>query len=113
MLDKTRRYCYTLDLVDDPQLIAAYERWHTQVWPEVLFSIQSSGIEEMEIYRYGNRLMMIMQVDAQYSHERKAALDLANEKVQEWEALMWKYQQGLPGAKEGEKWVLMNKIFEL
>jgi L-rhamnose mutarotase len=113
MLDKTRRYCYTLDLVDDPQLIAAYERWHTQVWPEVLSSIQSAGIEEMEIYRYGNRLMMIMQVDAQYSPERKAALDLANEKVQEWEALMWKYQQPLPGAKEGGKWVLMNKIFEL
>jgi L-rhamnose mutarotase len=107
------RYCFTLDLIDDPKLIAEYEHWHTQVWAEVLSSMKSAGIEEMEIYRFGNRLMMIMQVDSQYSHGRKAALDLENEKVQEWEALMWKYQQAVPGAKPGEKWVLMNKIFEL
>jgi L-rhamnose mutarotase len=107
------RYCYALDLVDDPELIAEYEHWHTQVWPEVLLSIKSAGIEEMEIYRYGNRLMMIMQVNSQYSAERKGEMDLVNEKVQEWEVLMWKYQQAMPGAREGEKWVMMNKIFEL
>lgn len=113
MQPKTRRYCYALDLVDDTQLIAEYERLHAQVWPEVLLSMKSAGIEKMEIYRYENRLMMIMQVGSQYSAERKAGMDLSNEKVQEWEALMWKYQQAMPGAKEGEKWVMMNKIFEL
>jgi L-rhamnose mutarotase len=106
------KYCLTLDLVDDPELIREYENWHRNVWPEVISNIKSAGIDKMEIYRYQNRLMMIMQVNADYTHERKEALDLANEKVQEWEALMWKYQQALPGAKQGEKWVIMNKIFE-
>jgi L-rhamnose mutarotase len=26
---------------------------------------------------------------------------------------MWKYQQALPMAKPGEKWLLMDKIFDL
>jgi L-rhamnose mutarotase len=107
------KYCLTLDLVDDPELIREYENWHTNVWPEVISNIKAAGIDKMEIYRYQNRLMMIMQVNPEYTHERKQALDLANEKVQEWEALMWKYQQAVPGAKPGEKWVMMEKIFEL
>jgi L-rhamnose mutarotase len=107
------RYCLTLDLVNDPELIREYENWHTNVWPEVIANIKTAGIEKMEIYRYQNRLMMIMQVSPEYTHDRKQALDLANEQVQEWEALMWKYQQALPGAKPGEKWVMMDKIFEL
>jgi L-rhamnose mutarotase len=40
-------------------------------------------------------------------------MDQQNEKVQAWEELMWKYQKAVPGANAGEKWVIMNKIFEL
>lgn len=107
------RYCLTLDLKDDPALITEYERLHKNVWPEIIESISSSGIEKMEVYRFGNRLFMIMEVSDQFSFDQKAAADKANEKVQEWENLMWKYQQALPDAKAGEKWVLMDKIFEL
>ncbi len=109
------RHCFALDLKDDPNLIADYERWHAPggVWPEILESIQSAGIEALEIYRTGNRLFMIMEVNEDFSFEKKAASDAANPKVQEWEALMWKFQQQLPWAKEGEKWVLMKKIFEM
>jgi len=106
-------YCFTLDLIDDPALIEEYEAWHRNVWPEVMANIRAAGIEAMEIYRYGNRLMMIIQVNTEYSAERKNELDLANEKVQEWEQLMWTYQKPVPGAKPGEKWVQMKKIFEL
>ena len=56
---------------------------------------------------------MIMETTWDFSFEKKAAMDAANPKVHEWENLMWKYQQALPSAKPGEKWVLMNKIFEL
>lgn len=108
-----RKLCFALDLVDDQQLIAEYEDWHKEIWPEIRTSILSAGIDQMEIYRYKNRLMMIMEVNYTFSSERKNELDLANEKVQEWEKLMWKYQQPIPGSLEGEKWVLMNKIFEL
>jgi L-rhamnose mutarotase len=107
------RYCLTLDLIDDPELITAYEEIHQQIWPEIYISIKEAGIEAMEIYRLSNRLFMIMEVNDSFSFEKKSAMDAANEKVQEWERLMWKYQQALPGAKPGEKWMLMNKIFEL
>ncbi len=109
----TQRYCLALDLVNDPQLIGEYEAYHREVWPEIKKSITDSGITAMEIYRAGNRLFMIMETDASFSFERKGAMDATNPKVQEWEQLMWKYQQAIPVAKEGEKWVLMDRIFSL
>ena len=107
------RYCLTLDLKDDAELISEYERFHADVWPEIKESILSSGIESMEIYRFSNRLCMIMDVNDDFSFERKSAADADNLTVQEWEQLMWKFQQPVKGAKPGEKWVMMNKIFEL
>jgi L-rhamnose mutarotase len=108
-----KRYCLTVDLNDDAALIAEYEAYHKAVWPEILQSIKDSGITNMEIYRLSNRMFMIMEVDDSFSFEKKAAMDTGNAKVQEWEALMWKYQQALPMAKPGEKWMLMEKIFQL
>lgn len=107
------RYCLTVDLINDPQLIAEYEAHHERIWPEIQASIKDLGINSMEIYRYENRLFMIMETTASFSFEAKAAADASNEKVQEWEALMWNYQQALPTAKKGEKWMLMKKIFDL
>ncbi len=108
-------YCLALDLVNDPQLIAEYEHWHkTQNFrPEIKESIHNSGITNMEIYRTGNRLFMIMETDETFSFQRKAEMDAANPKVQDWEQFVWRFQQSMPWAKEGEKWVLMDKIFQL
>lgn len=108
-----KRYCLALDLIDDPTLIAEYEKYHEHSWPENLQAIKDAGIEVMEIYRTGNRMFMIMETQNDFSFEAKAEKDKANPKVQEWEQLMWKYQQALPHAKPGEKWMVMNKIFEL
>lgn len=107
------RYCLTLDLKDDAKLIAEYEAWHQKVWPEIIQSIRQSGIENMQIYRFSNRMFMIMDVNDDFSFEKKAAADENNLRVEEWEDLMWNYQQPVPGTKPGEKWVLMNNIFEL
>jgi L-rhamnose mutarotase len=107
-----KRYCLALDLADDPLLIKEYEDYHKAVWPGVLRSIHDAGIELMQIYRAGNRLFMIMDTNDLFSFEDKAAADVANEEVQRWERLMWKYQQSIPVAKPGEKWVVMGKIFE-
>jgi L-rhamnose mutarotase len=109
----SKQYYLTLDLKADDQLIAEYEKMHKAVWPEIIDSIKTSGILNMEIYRTGNRLFMIMEVSDDFSFEQKAAMDAGNEKVQEWETLMWKYQQAVPGAKPGEKWMMMDKIFQL
>lgn len=108
-----KRYALAVDLINDPELIRVYEEWHRNVWPEILDSIRSAGIEQMEIYRLQNRLFMIMEVNEQFSFEAKARADAENEKVQEWENLMWNFQQSLPFAKPGEKWVLMEQIFSL
>lgn len=108
-----KRYCLTLDLKDDPDLIREYEEHHKAVWPEIIQSIKEAGIEAMEIYRFGTRLFMMMEVHDEFNFGQKTEADEKNPKVQEWEALMWKYQQPLKAAKPGEKWMLMNKIFEV
>ena len=110
-----KRYCLALDLKPDPALISEYEYWHKNenAWPEIKASINGADITNMEIYRISNRLFMIMDTDDTFDFARKAAMDAANPIVQEWEHLMWKFQQPLPFAKENEKWVLMDKIFQL
>ena len=108
-----KRYSLTLDLKNDPDLVQQYEEHHKKVWPEIVNSIREVGIENMQIYRYGTRLFMIMEVDDNFSFEKKQEADAKNERVQEWEALMWKYQESIPGSAPGEKWKLMHKIFDL
>ncbi|HEY0299253.1 MAG TPA: L-rhamnose mutarotase [Arachidicoccus sp.] len=108
-----KRYTLALDLKDDEQLIKEYEEYHKNIWAEIKESILQSGIADMQIFRTGNRLFMLMEVSEDFSFERKSEADAANPKVQQWESLMWKFQQPLPWAKDGQKWVLMEKIFEL
>ena len=112
-MKNTQRYCLALDLKDDPSLITEYEDYHKAIWPEIEKSIKESGIESMQIYRTGNRLFMIMEVNESFSFDDKSAADAVNPIVQKWEELMWKFQQPLPWAKPGEKWILMNQIFQL
>ena len=108
-----KRYCLALDLKDDEELVAEYKQYHAAVWPEIKASIVGAGITEMEIYLLGRRLFMVMEVDDSFSFEAKAAADLANPKVQEWETLMWSFQKALPHAAPGQKWLPMGQIFDL
>lgn len=108
-----RRFCLSLDLKHHPALIAQYREYHQKIWPEITESIRNSGIVDMEIYLLGTRMFMIMEVNESFSFEKKAKADRQNPKVQEWEELMWKFQQALPQAKPGEKWLMMERIFKL
>lgn len=108
-----KKFCLALDLIDNLELIAEYEKYHQNVWPEIKQSILNSGIKNMEIYRVQNRLFMIVEADENFSFEAKNEADKSNPKVQEWEELMWKFQQQLPNSKPGEKWQLMDKVFSL
>lgn len=109
------RYYYALDLRDDAEAIAEYERWHQpeNIWPEIVASIRASGIEEMEIFRTGNRLVMVVQMPEQHDASAQRNTDAADAKTQAWEALMDRYQQRLPWAAPGQKWVPMTRIFSL
>jgi L-rhamnose mutarotase len=108
-----RCYCLTLDLKDDPRLIAEYKKYHEKIWPEITATLKESGIVDAEIYLLGTRMFMIMEVNERFSFESKARADQENPKVREWEELMWKFQKALPQARPGEKWLLMERIFKL
>ncbi|MEY3781020.1 MAG: hypothetical protein RLZZ510_1003 [Bacteroidota bacterium] len=107
------QYALALDLKNDPHLIAQYEAHHQAVWPEVIESIKSSGIVRCDIYRIENRLTMILETTPDFDFETKALTDAQNPKVQAWEKLMWEYQQAIPTAQSGQKWVLMKRIFSI
>jgi L-rhamnose mutarotase len=108
------RHALALDLRDDPLLIEQYEIHHNQVWPEVLSHLRCHGVRDMEIYRLGTRLFMLMETDdAVYDPARFAAAARASPRVCEWEALMWRFQAPTPWTPPGEKWVAMTRLFSL
>jgi L-rhamnose mutarotase len=108
-------YCFVLDLQDDPALIEEYKHYHEldKIWPSVLAAARGEGVLSEAIYLAGNRLFMILQTTDDFSLEAMAAAHAANAEMQRWEKLMWKYQKPLPFARPGEKWVPMEKIFEV
>jgi L-rhamnose mutarotase len=110
-----KTYCFALDLHDAPDLIAEYKWYHRKenVWPEVLDSIQGSAIVSERIYLTGNRLVLILETGDDFSLDAYSAASSSNPTMQAWEKLMWRYQKPLPGAQPGEKWVLMENIFEV
>ena len=101
-----------MDLKDDVDKINEYKDYHQDIWPEISKSLKDSGILNAEIYNTGNRLFMIIEVDKTFSL-KKIKNGFRKPKVQEWEELMWNYQQALPQSEKGSKWVLMDKIFDL
>jgi L-rhamnose mutarotase len=110
-----KTWCLALDLKDDHELIAEYRRWHhlDNIWPEVAANIHCSGILNEQIFLLGTRMVMVLQTNDDFTLERKAEIDRSNRHMQEWERLMDQYQQKLPQARPGEKWVPMEKIFEI
>ena len=106
----TRRVCFALDLVDDAALIAEYDARHAPgaVWPAVIAYIRARGVEEMEIWRTGNRLVLIAEVAADYPRAIPEPPENAA-----WEVDMWRFQRALVTAPEGEKWAPMERVFAL
>ena len=110
-----RQFCLTLDLYDDEELKGEYEEYHKpdNAWPEVIKSIRESGILDMQIYRSGTQLIMVMTVSDAFSFEDKAWRDSQNPRVIKWERLMTKFQRADADAGAGAKWQKMKNIFDL
>ena len=110
-----KQFCLTLDLRDDEELIREYEQYHKpgNTWPEVIASIRDSGILDMQFYRSGTQLIMVMTVDGSFSFEDKAMRDDRNPKVMEWERLMTKFQRADADASADAKWQELGNIFDL
>jgi L-rhamnose mutarotase len=109
------RHVLLLDLVDDEAAIARYEAWHAAgALPLAIGrSIRGAGIEAMDIYRAGTRLVMVMETGPDFDPVAKAQADAADPDVQAWETLMASVQRPIPAAGEGEKWVAATRIFSL
>jgi L-rhamnose mutarotase len=106
---------FALDLRDDRVSMAKYEEWHRpgNIWPEIVESLRTAGISELQILRCGNRLIMVIEASAEFSIAKLTSLETVNPRVREWEELMWQFQLPLPFAGVGEKWVPMKPIFSL
>jgi L-rhamnose mutarotase len=114
MTQQTVRHALALDLVDDPAQIAAYEKAHQKIWPEVRDHLRTQGVENMEIYRLGTRLFMLMEVNpAVFNADAMAKASVHDPVVVQWEALMGAYQRPTPWTPASEKWTPMQRIFEL
>jgi L-rhamnose mutarotase len=110
-----KRYCKTLSLKDDAQLIEDYKRVHAPnaAWPEITQGMKDVGIIDMEIYLLGNRLFMIMDTVADFDHERAMAELATKPRQSEWEAYVSRFQQTSAEATADEKWQLMERIYKL
>ncbi len=106
---------FALDLKDDAALIERYKAWHAPGAVPVAInrSIRQAGIEKLEIFLVGNRMVMALTPGPDFDAAKKAAADAADPDVQAWEELMWTFQQALPFAQPGEKWLPMQKIYAL
>ena len=112
---ETKRYCMTLELKDDPQLISEYEDWHKaeKIWKEIPAGIREVGILDSEIYRSGTTLFMILTVQADFNFEIQMGKLAGLSRQEEWEDFMTKYQASKPGASSAEKWIKMKRVFKL
>jgi L-rhamnose mutarotase len=115
MKKQFKRYCKTLELKDDPQLIEEYKRLHAKgaVWPEVTQGMKEVGILDMEIYLDGTRLFMIMDTTPDFDHDEAMARLGTLPRQSEWEAFVSKFQKTLPGSSAKEKWRLIERIFKM
>lgn len=112
---ESKRYCLTLDLVDDPELIAYYRRLHTpeEIWPEIPAGIREVGVTVMDIYLLGNRLFMILELPAHIDRDEAMARLATLPRQAEWEDTVGRCQKCEPGSTSSGKWQLMEQIFTL
>lgn len=110
-----KRYCQTLNLKDNQELVAEYRKRHAQgeVWLETLAAIREVGILEMEIYILGTRLFMIVETPLDFDWDSAMAKMATLPRQEEWEAYMSVFQQAEAGASSAEKWQLMERMFYL
>lgn len=110
-----KRYCQTLSLKDNPELISAYRKAHSkeEAWPEIREGIRSVGILEMEIYILGNKLFMIVETPLDFDWDEAMKKLATLPRQAEWEECVANFQQCAKGATSDEKWQMMERMFYL
>ena len=101
-----------MTLVDNPELVSKYVEAHSHVWPEVIAGQHDVGILQMQIYRLGRSLFMIMDTVDDFDFARDMARLAGLPRQAEWEAYVSQFQGCAAGASSAEKWQMMEKIFD-
>ncbi len=110
-----KRYCQTMDLKNDQELIAKYKEAHDRYhsWPEIREGIKAVGILEMEIYILDNHLFMIVETPVDFDWDSAMAKLATLPRQAEWEDYVAMFQQCKPGSTSDEKWRMMERMFYL
>ena len=110
----TKRYCQTLDLKDDPELISEYrKRYGERSMAGDSARYTECRYLEMEIYILDNRLFMIVETPFDFDWDEAFARLATLPRQEEWETYMSIFQVARPGATSAEKWRMMERIFHL
>jgi L-rhamnose mutarotase len=110
-----KRYCKTLTLKNDPELIEKYKKVHAPgaAWPEITKGMRDIGIIDMEIYLYGTQLFMIMDTIPEFDHDKDMARLASMPRQKEWEAFVSEFQETSADASASQKWQLMERIYKM
>ena len=110
-----KRYCKTLELKNDPELIEEYKRIHsrTNVWPEVTDGMREVGNLDMEIYLVGTRLFMIMDTIPEFDHKYAMRELMKKSRQSEWEIFVSRFQITAEDETSVDKWELVERIYKM
>ena len=108
-----KSFAMALDLKDDPETVERYKEYHRAVWPEVLDGLRSLDISRMKISLHGRRLFMYLEAPDSFDLQRDFPRYMASERAREWDTLIRRFQQQVPGARPDEWWVEMEEVFDL
>lgn len=104
----------TADLVADAQLAQEYMDHHKtqfEKWPEITSGFCNASFQQLLLYRNGRQLMLVISIPKGESLDKLNPKTTENNpRVNEWNAMMKKYQQGIAGTKPGEVWVLLQPL---
>ncbi len=114
-MKRFKRYCKTLQLENDAELIEEYKKLHAMgnAWPEITRGMKEVGVIDMELYLDGTTLFMIMDTEEAFDHDNAMTRLAALPRQSEWEATVSHCQKSSESSSAKDKWKLVERIYKL
>jgi L-rhamnose mutarotase len=104
----------TCNLVADKKMKQEYLNYHAtqfEKWPELSKGFCNASFQQLLIYRNGRQLVLIISIPKGESLDKLNPKTTENNpKVDEWNKIMGKFQEGIEGTKKGETWVFLKQL---
>ncbi|WP_316807870.1 L-rhamnose mutarotase [Pedobacter agri] len=102
------------NLVKDEKMQKEYLDYHKtqfEKWPEISKGFCNAEFQRLAIFKKDRQLMLIISIPkGKKLDDLNPKTTLNNPKVDEWNAIMKKYQEGIEGTKPDETWVFFKPI---